>query len=137
MEPKILKVEFFQCIVKDQPGEAYQILSHMKSLGVNLLAFNVVPIGAETAQLIMFPERPQQFSVIAEKAGLHLTGPKRAFIVQGDDELGAFAEIHRRLFEGDVNVDSSAGVIDGRGGYGYVIYVRATDYNKAAEVLGV
>ena len=41
-----------------------------------------------------------------------LVGPHRAFLVQGDDHLGALAEIHRRLFEGNINVYASSGVTE-------------------------
>jgi hypothetical protein len=33
--------------------------------------------------------------------------------------------VHAKLYEAKVNVYVSSGVADGRGGYGYVIYVRA------------
>lgn len=137
MATKIRKVEYFQCIVKDEPGEAYKLLANLKSLGVNLLAFNVIPIGGETAQLVLFPEGPSQFAQVATDARLQFVGPHRAFFVTGDDELGAFAEIHHRLFEGNINVESSSGVTDGRGAYGYIVYVQSSDYSHAAEVLGI
>lgn len=36
-----------------------------------------------------------------------------------------------------VNVYASSGVADGRGGYGYVIYVRGQDYDASLKALGV
>ena len=36
-----------------------------------------------------------------------------------------------------VSVYASSGVTDGRGGYGYVIYVRGQDYDAALQALGV
>ncbi len=136
MPTSIKSVEYFRAIVQDQPGEAYQLLSNLKNQGVNLLAFNVAPLGEENCELIVFPEEPEHLGRVAADAKLQLVGPQKAFVVQGDDELGVLAEIHRKLFERNVNVDASNGVSDGRGGYGYVIYVRASDYDQAAEVLG-
>ena len=34
--------------------------------------------------------------------------------MQGDDELGALAEIHQQLFRADVNIYASSGVTDER-----------------------
>jgi hypothetical protein len=57
--------------------------------------------------------------------------------VQGDDELGALVGIHERLVEGGVDIYASSGVIDGRGSFGYVVYVREEQFGKAASALGV
>ena len=73
----------------------------------------------------------------AEKTGLILTGPQRAFLIQGDDRLGALVDLHRKLSDGRINVYASSGVTDGRGGYGYVLYVRSEHYEGAAAALGV
>jgi hypothetical protein len=73
----------------------------------------------------------------ARKAGLVLDGPHPAFLVQGDDELGALAGIHERISDANINVYASSGVADGRGSFGYVIYVRPDDYERAAAALGI
>jgi hypothetical protein len=57
--------------------------------------------------------------------------------VQGDDELGALASVHERLFEAGVDVYASTGVTDGRGSFGYVVYVREEQFELAAAALGV
>ena len=56
-------------------------------------------------------------------------------MVQGDDHLGALAEIHRRLGDGGVSIYASSGVTDGEGHYGYVIYVKEEDHEAAARAL--
>jgi hypothetical protein len=58
-----------------------------------------------------------------------------ALLVQGDDELGALAGIHERLYEADVSVYASNGVTDGKGSYGYVLYVRPEECDRALKVL--
>jgi hypothetical protein len=67
---------------------------------------------------------------------MSLIGPHAAFLVQGSDELGALVEVHRKLYDADINIFSSYGVSDGKC-YGYVIYVRPDRYDEAAEALGV
>ncbi len=73
----------------------------------------------------------------AGNAGLALDGPHPALLVQGDDELGALAGVHERLYEANVNVYASSGVADGGGSYGYVVYVRPEDFEKAAGVFEI
>ena len=136
MAARIQRVEYFYATVKDRPGEAYRALSGLAKGGANLLAFNAVPVGGDATQLMVFPEHPGRLRSAAETAGLVLTGPERAFLIQGDDELGALVDIHQKLYEAQINVYASGGVADGRGGYGYLIYVRPQDYDKAARALG-
>ena len=133
----IRRVEYFTTTVHDQPGEAYKLLSQLADLGLNLVAFTAVPIGPQHAQLTIFPEDALRMADAARKAGLTLDGPHPALLVQGDDELGALARIHAKIHEADVNVYASSGVADGRGSFGYVIYVRPDDYERAAVALGL
>lgn len=133
----IRRVEYFYATVKDQPGEAYQILSQLAGLGVNLLALTVIPFGPNTTQMTLFPEDALEFKSVTQKAGLKIDGPHAAILVQGNDEVGALAEIHRLLYQAGVNVYATSGVSTGQGSYGYVIYVRPEAFDKAAAVLHI
>ncbi len=73
----------------------------------------------------------------AKKAAIPLDGPHPALLVQGDDRLGAFADIHVKLYKAKVNVYASSGVTDGRGSYGYILYVRPEEFDQAARALGI
>jgi len=134
---EIRRVEYFYTTVKDQPGEAYKVLSVLASLGINLLAVTAVPFGPMNTQLTIFPEDAGRLRSEAQKSGLKLEGPQPALLVQGDDKLGALVEVHMKLFDADVNIYASSGVSDGKGSYGYIIYVRPDDYEKAATALRV
>ncbi len=137
MALKIRRVDYFYVTVKDQPGEAYKLLSLLASLGINLLAITAVPFGPTNTQLTLFPEDTGNLRSAAEKSNLTLEGPQPALLVQGDDRLGALAEVHMKLYEANVNVYASTGVADGKGNYGYIIYVRPDDYERAAKALNV
>jgi hypothetical protein len=137
MGTKIRSVQYFYAMVKDEPGAAYGILTRLASAEVNLLAFKCIPMGPGLTQLVLFPDSVERMAGVAEQAGMTLTGPHNAFLIQGDDRLGALVELHQRLTNARVNVYASDGVTDGRGGYGYVLYVRPDDYQSAAHVLGV
>jgi len=133
----IRRADYFYTTITEQPGERYQLLSQLAGLGVNLLAFTAMPVGPMRSQLTLFPEEPARMIEAARKAGLPLDGPHAAVLVQGDDELGAFARIHARLYQARVHLYASSGVTDGRGAFGYILYVRAEDYDRAVQALGV
>ena len=133
----IRRVDYFYTTVQDEPGEAYKLLSQLAELGVNLVGFTAVPVGPMRTQLSMFPEDKPKMVDAATKAGLVLDGPYHALLVQGQDELGALARIHERLFEAQVNVYASTAVAAATGNYGYVIYVRPEEFERAAGALQV
>jgi hypothetical protein len=130
----VRRVDYFYTTV----GEgAYRLLGDLAGLGVNLLALHTVPIGPDRTQLTLFPEDSRHFVAAAEQAQMKLDGPHAALLVQGDDQMGALAGVHARLREADVSVFASMCVTDGRGGYGYVIYVRPEHAARAARALAV
>ena len=133
----IRRVEYYYTAVEDVPGESYKVLSGLAALGVNLHAFTAVPVGLERTQLTLFPIDGHKMLDAAKKAGMTLDGPHRAILVQGDDELGALASVHERLFQANVNLYASSGVSDGKGMYGYIIYIRPEEYDRAAQALEV
>jgi hypothetical protein len=134
---EIRRVAYFYTTVEDRPGEGYRVLARLAELGVNMLAFTGVPVGPTRTQFTIFPEDPARLQSAAAKGNIQVDGPHPAFLVQGDDELGALAGIHERLHLARVSVYASNGVTDGRGAFGYVLYVRPEDYDAAARALGV
>jgi hypothetical protein len=134
---RVRRVAYFYVTVNDEPGEAYRLLGELAQQGIDLLAFTGVPIGPHRTQLSLFPEDEVRFAAAARQAGLTVDGPHPALLVQGDDELGALADVHGRLGDADVNVYASHGVTDGRGAFGYVLYVRPNRIEQAARALGV
>jgi hypothetical protein len=137
MPDVIRRVDYYNTTVRDRPGESYRLLAQFAELGLNLVAFTAVPTGPTHTQLTLFPEDSGKMEAAAQRAGMKLDGPYPAFLVQGDDELGALAEIHQQLFRADVNIYASSGVTDGKGCFGYLIYVRPEDFGRAAAALGV
>jgi hypothetical protein len=131
----IRSVEYYYANVRDELGVAYRVLSQLAERGVNLLAFTAVPSGPNLAQFALFPADPRKLVAEGRAAGLALDGPHHALLVQGDDELGALAGVHQRLLDAGVDVFASSGVTDGRGSFGYVIYVREDQFEKAARAL--
>ena len=130
-------VQYYYASVHDELGAAYRVLSQLAELGVDLLAFTAVPSGPSLAQFALFPADPNKLLAEARAAGLPLDGPYRALLAQGDDELGALAGVHERLANAGVDIFASSGVTDGRGSFGYIVYVREDQFEKAAGALGL
>ncbi len=137
MAHTIRRVEYYYANVRDELGAAYQVLAQLAGRGVGLLAFTAVPSGPNLAQFALFPADPGQLRAETQAAQLALEGPYHALLVQGDDELGALARVHERLFRAGVDVYASSGVTDGRGSFGYVVYLREDQFERAAATLGV
>lgn len=137
MATRIRKVEYFYTTVQDRPGEAYRVLSGLADSGVDLLAMTAIPVGPQRTQLALFPADSAQLRDVSARIGMELDGPYPALLVQGDDELGALARIHERLADANVNVYASTGVTDGDGTFGYLIYVRPDELERAARALGI
>ena len=137
MAYKIRRVDYFYTTVKDRPGEAYRLLSDLEKLNINLLAITAIPTGPDNTQLTIFPEDSLMLTSEAKKVGMKLDGPHRAILVQGDDELGALAEIHMKLYKANVNIYASNGIADGKGGYAYLLYIRPDQYDIATQALDI
>ncbi len=134
MADTIRVVEYFYVIGSDKPGEGARILGTVKEANVNLLAFSAFPQGRRT-QFDFIPADPAAFREAAKRAKWKLIGPKRGFLVSGDDRVGAVALLLERLGAAKINVTAIDAVCaDGR--YGAILWVAARDVKKSAALLG-
>ena len=102
-----------------------------------MLAFLAFPAGAGRSQIDLVPKDPATLAVVAERTGFTLSGALCAFLVQGDDRIGAVEATTAKLAAAEVNVTAAAGVGDGSGCFGMILWVAALDYERAAGALGV
>lgn len=137
MTEAVQRGEYYYAVVDNRPGVLYQLLDHFQQHGVGFFAFTAFPLPGDKSQLDFFPIDAEKFLEAAREAGVDMTGPRSAFVVQGEDTTGALVSYHQRLFEAGVNVHAANGVSDGRGGFGYVLWVRPEDYEKAAKHVGL
>jgi len=135
MADTIQRVQYFYAEVPDKPGESSRLLSLFKEEGVNLLAFTGFPKGRR-AQVDFFPADPAAFKAAAKKAKLKLVGPKTGFLIQGDDRVGALADIITKLAAANINITAVDAVSAGAGRYGALLWVKPRYVNKAAQLLG-
>ena len=136
MEDTVRRIEYFYATVGDEPGEGRRLLEHLSEKGVNLVAFTAFPVGSGKAQLDVIPESPAQLRKAAADAGVDLVGPKHAFLIQGDDRIGALHQYHLLLANAGINVRAANGTCGGTGTFGYILWVAPEEYERAAEALG-
>lgn len=137
MSANIYSVDYYYTTVEDAPGQGCKFLEMLAHEDVNLLAFNAFPVGRDRTQLVIYPLNTTWLADLARNQGLRLVGPHHAFMVHGDDELGALVNIHQNLCDAEINISSSNGISDGRGGYRYIMHVHPDDYERSLKVLGV
>ncbi|HXH26149.1 MAG TPA: hypothetical protein VNI78_12935 [Vicinamibacterales bacterium] len=134
MAETVRVVDYFYVMASNKPGEGARILNTLKEAGVNLLAFSGFPKGRQ-AQLDFFPADAAAFKQVARRAKWKVVGPKRGFLLQGDDRVGAVAELLERLATAKINVTAvDAVAVDGR--YGAIFWVDPKDVKKTATLLG-
>ncbi len=136
MADTVRRVEYYHVTVSDKPGEGERILSALKESEINLLAYLGFPTGGGQSQVDLVPEDPASFRQAAERAGLTLSETKRAFLIQGDDRVGAVTDMTAKLAEANINVTAAAATSAGSGRYGMILWVAPTDYERAADALG-
>lgn len=135
MAESINVAQYFKVAVPDKPGEAVRMLDAVKGAGVNLLAFSGFPRGKK-AQLDFVPEDPARFKEVAKYNKWKVQGPKACFVVQGDDRVGAVADVLGRLVDAKINVTAADAVNAGMGRFAVLIFVKPGAVKKATAALG-
>jgi hypothetical protein len=136
MPNTVCKVDCFTAQIPNKVGEGAKVLSALKEAGVNLIAFWGYPLGAKAknSAIELIPENDKGFSKAAKKAGIQVE-KGAAFLVEGDDQPGAVAELMGALAAAGINVDAVKAMA-GAGKYRAGIFVGKDDVRKAAKVLG-
>lgn len=136
MADTVRRVEYYYVTVRDTAGEGDRILSALKERGINLLAYLGFPAGGGQSQIDLVPEDPASFRQAADQAGLTLSQAKRAFLIQGDDRVGAVTDTTAKLAGANINITAAAATSAGSGRYGMILWVAPAEYERAAGVLG-
>jgi hypothetical protein len=134
MAETVRLVDYYRMAVPDRPGAASQVLGQLAGAGVYLLAFSGFPRGRR-AQLDFVPVNAPAFRAAARKAGWALVGPKKCFVIYGDDRIGVAAELLEKLAAARINVTSTQAIIAGADRFGMLLWVKPADVRRAARVL--
>lgn len=137
MPEQIRMVDYFYTCVDDKPGEGYRLLARLKRREINFLAFSAFPSGPGQVQLNFFPSDHEALQRAAGELNVQLMGPKKAILIQGDDKMGALADVFRIFYDVGINIHAASCVADDRGGFGLIIWISPNDYEEAARALGI
>lgn len=128
--------DYFYTEVSDKPGEGARVLSVVQEAGVNLVAFHAFPAGRR-AQLDFVPSDAAVFKAAAKRARLKVVGPKKAFVIDGDDRVGALVNYFATLGAAKINVTAVSAIAAGAGRFGTILWVKPRDVKRAAKALGI
>jgi hypothetical protein len=131
----VRKVGYFAATVSNSAGQGARILDALRQSKVNLLAFTGFPEGGR-AQIDFVPDKPGLFLKAARKAGLKPRKRKVGFLVQGQDRVGAVADIMKKLAKARINVTAINAVTSGKRRFAAILWVKPKNVAKAARVLG-
>lgn len=134
MADKVQRVPYYYTVVPDKPGEGAKVFNALKEAGVSLAAVVGFP-QRRRAQIDLVPVDQAAFKAAAKAAKIKLVGPKSAFLIQGDDQVGAVAEIAEKLSQANINVTAVQAIAAGEGRYGAILWVKPRDMNTAAKIL--
>lgn len=130
------RIDYYYTVVPNRPGEGAKVFNALKAGNVNLIAFNGFQTSTRRAQIDFVPSDRDAFLAVAQKAWIKLVGPKVAFLIQGEDRVGAVADILGKLEQVRINVVAMQAIASGTGRYGAILWVKPRNISKAAQVLG-
>ena len=136
MAESIRCMDYFYVMVSNKPGQGAKIASALAAAGVNLLAFSGFPNGKK-AQVVFLPDDAGAFRKCAKKLKLKISKAKSAFLIQGDDRVGALTSGFAKLAKAKINVTAVDAVSGGKGRYGAILWVKQKHVKKAGKALGV
>jgi hypothetical protein len=136
MADTIRLVDYFYITQSDRPGEGARALGVLKEAGVHLNAFHAFPQGRR-AQLDVVPSDPGAFKAAAKMAKWKVTGPKKAFVIEGEDRTGALVDYFEKLAEAKINVTATSAMTAGAGRFAAILWVKPRDVKRAVNVLEV
>jgi hypothetical protein len=136
MPDTVRLIDYFYIEISDKPGEAARILNRLKGAGVNLVVFHGFPRGRR-AQLDLVPTDAAALKAVAKDAKWKVVGGKKAFVIEGEDRVGALVDYFAKLADAKINVTAIDAVSAGAGRFGAIIWVKPRDVKRAAKALGV
>ncbi len=130
----IRKVAYFSMQVPNRPGVGAAMLQSIAEGRQNLLAFTGFP-SAGGAQVDFVPTKPAEFARGAKKHGVKLSKRKTAFLVQGEDRVGALVRILDALAKARINMVAMDAVTAGSRRFGAIFWVKPKDVARASRLL--
>jgi len=130
----IRKVVYFSMQVPNRPGVGVEMLKSIAKGRHSLLAFTGFP-NKGGAQVDFVTSRPVEFARGAKKAGAKLGKRKTAFLLQGQDRVGALLRVLDVLAKARINMVAMDAVTAGSGRFGAIFWVKPKDVGRASRLL--
>jgi len=135
MAYRVRKVNYSKLMVPSRAGQGETILSSIREAGINMQAFSGFPVGGGKAQVDLVSDDMVSIRRLAKKEGWRLSVTKKAFLVQGNDEVGAIHKLIKKLADVKINIIAANAVAAGASRYGMIMWVKPKDYRRATRVL--
>jgi hypothetical protein len=136
MADRVSKVGYCYLSLPNRAGQGARVLEELSAAGVDLQALSGFPAGRGRSQLDLVTRDLGAVRRTARRHGWRLSAAKKAFLIQGDDRVGAVARHVRRLADAKINITAIDAVTAGAGRYGVILWVKPRDYARAARALG-
>ncbi len=136
MADRVRKVNYCYLTVSSRAGQGAKVLAALGDANVNLQAFSGFPVAGGKTQLDLVAKDLAPLRQVAKQQKWKLSRPKKGFLIQGRNRVGAVEQHLERLAEAKINVTAVDAVTAGVGRYGMILWVKARDYVKAGRVLG-
>ena len=136
MAQRVRKVSYCSAKVPSRAGRGAGMLNALRDADVDLLAFTGFPAGGGKAQIDFVSDDLAGVRRVARQQGWKLSKTKKAFLVQGDDRIGACHRVLEKLVDKKINVTAVDAAAAGKGRYGMIVWVKPKDYARAARALG-
>ena len=136
MAQRVRKVGYCYAKVPSRAGRGADMLGALREAGVDLLAFTGFPVGGGKAQIDFIAKDVGAVRRVARKQGWKLSKTKKAFLVEGDDAIGACHRVLAKLADRKINVTAVDAAAAGKGRFGMILWVKPKDYARASRALG-
>jgi hypothetical protein len=136
MADTIRLVDYFYIELSDRPGQGAGALDVLRRAGVHLNAVHAFPAGRRT-QVDFVPSDAGAFKAAVKMAKWKVTGPKKAFVIEGDDRVGALTDFFAKMKDAKINVTATSAIVAGAGRFGAILWVKPRDIKRAAKALGL
>ncbi len=136
MAQRVRKVSYCYAKVPSRAGRGAEMLGALRDAGDDLLALTGFPAGGGTAQVDFVSDNMAGVRRVARQQGWKLGKTKKAFLVQGDDRIGACHKVLEKLAERKINVTAVDAAAAGKSRYGMILWVKPKDYARASRALG-
>jgi hypothetical protein len=130
----VRKISYFTAEIPNAAGEGFRVLAQLRAAGVNLQAYSGFPDGRKS-QLDFVPDEPARFKSAARKLKLKVSDKKIAFLLQGNDKVGALTSTLSKLAKARINVTALTAVTAGRRRFGAIFWVKQKSVPAAAKLL--